>query len=205
MTWVDRGRIAVLRDLLGGTGWVERTRTFGRALRGAGHDPGGLLLVGTPQEEPWHLTAHLTDEAQLAGVPELAPTLIRWQPPPGAPAHLAVGLQRLEQVRRKETVFVVAPDAPPEALLERAWDARKIGATVLAIGREDDDLDGVAHESLAVPPDAQSSITVPDFELVSHLVSYAAGEPTPPRGMHGMRLKLARLLDSVSGSAPGGR
>jgi hypothetical protein len=202
---VDRGRIAVLRDLLGGTGWVERTRTFAQALRGAGHSPGGLLLVGTPQEEPWHLTAHLTDEAQFAGIPELAPTLVRWQPPADAPAHLAVGLQRLEQVSRRETVFVVAPNSPPEALLERAWDARKIGATVLAIGRDDDDLGEVAHEALAVPPDAQSSITVPDFELVSHLVSFAAGEPVPPRGMQGMRLKLARLLDTVSGSTPGGR
>lgn len=202
---MDRGRIAVLRDLLGGTGWVERTRTFAQALRGAGHSPGGLLLVGTPQEEPWHLTAHLTDEAQFAGIPELAPTLVRWQPPADAPAHLAVGLQRLEQVSRRETVFVVAPNSPPEALLERAWDARKIGATVLAIGRDDDDLGEVAHEALAVPPDAQSSITVPDFELVSHLVSFAAGEPVPPRGMQGMRLKLARLLDTVSGSTPGGR
>ena len=33
-------------------------------------------------------------------VGELAPTLVRWSPPPGAPPHLSVGLARLEAARR---------------------------------------------------------------------------------------------------------
>ena len=62
-----------------------------------------------------------------------------------------VGLQRLEQVGRHETVFVVAPDAAPVPLLERVADARKVGATVFAIDAGDPDLEGLAHESLWVP------------------------------------------------------
>ena len=122
---MDRARIALMRDLLAGTGWVERTRSFGQALRRAPHEAGGLLLVGTPTEEPWHFAAHLDDEARWSDLPGLAPVLVRWSPPPDAPPHLAVGLRRLEQIARGETVFVVAPDAAPEQLLERVADARK--------------------------------------------------------------------------------
>ena len=57
---VDAERARVLRDLLAASDWVRRTREFGRAVRGAGHEAGGLLLVGTAQDEPWHLTAHRT-------------------------------------------------------------------------------------------------------------------------------------------------
>ena len=121
---MDRARIALMRDLLAGTGWVERTRSFGQALRRAPHEVGGLLLVGTPTEEPWHFAAHLDDEARWSDLPGLAPVLVRWSPPPNAPPHLAVGLQRLEQIARGETVFVVAPDAAPEQLLERVADRK---------------------------------------------------------------------------------
>src|SRR5690606_31362122 len=85
---VDASSVAFLREALAGTEWVERTRELGLALR-ATRSPGGLLLLGTPAEEPWHLTAHLADEARLAGLPQLAPTLVRWSVPVGAPAHLS--------------------------------------------------------------------------------------------------------------------
>jgi len=49
-----------------------------------GHDVGGLLIVGVPTEEPWHLTAHLDDQARLAREPQLAPVLVRHRVPPGA-------------------------------------------------------------------------------------------------------------------------
>ena len=45
---MDRARIALMRDLLAGTGWVERTRSFGQALRRAPHEVGGLLLGRHP-------------------------------------------------------------------------------------------------------------------------------------------------------------
>ena len=199
---MDRARIALMRDLLAGTGWVERTRSFGQALRRAPHEAGGLLLVGTPTEEPWHFAAHLDDEARWSDLPGLAPVLVRWAPPPGAPAHLAVGLQRLEQVARGETVFVVAPDAAPEQLLERVSDARRIGATVFALDAGNTELEGLAHESLWVPGAATEGIVVPEFDVVSHLVSAAAGESTvAAKSRFGaMRRRLGRLLDTVSDS-----
>jgi len=208
---MDRARIDQLRDLLAGTGWVERTRTFGQALRRAPHDVGGLLLVGTPTEEPWHFAAHLDDEARWSDLPGLAPVLVRWSPPPNAPAHLAVGLQRLEQIARGETVFVVAPDAAPEQLLERVADARRIGATVFALDAGNTELEGLAHESLwvprtgrleGVPGGSQDGLVVPEFDVVSHLVSAAAGEPTTAaKGRIGaVRRRLGRILDAVSDS-----
>jgi hypothetical protein len=148
---VDADQVATLRALLGNTSWLERAGIFGRALRTSVGTPGGLLVVGTPAEEPWHLTAHLDEESRLSGIPELTPTLVRWSPPPGAPAHLSVGLSRLEAARRGETLFVVAPDAAPAPLLERVNDARHVGATILALGQNDDELDDLAHEFLTVP------------------------------------------------------
>ena len=61
---MDSERARALRDLLGGSDWVQRTREFAVTLRRS-TTPGGLLLVGTPDEEPWHLAAHLDDESRL--------------------------------------------------------------------------------------------------------------------------------------------
>jgi hypothetical protein len=151
-------------------------------------------VVGTPTYEPWHVTAHLDDEARLAGIPELAPTLVRWAAPAGAPAHLSVGLARLEAAQRGETVFVVADDTAPVPLLERVDDARRVGATILALDEGDPELDALAHEALAV----SESLS---FDAGQHLVSAAAGERDAARtaGARGLRARLARLLDTVSG------
>src|SRR5215469_81267 len=131
---MDADQVATLRSLLARTGWLERVRVFGRALRTSTKSAGGLLVVGTPAEEPWHLTAHLDEESRLAGIPELMPTLVRWSPPPDAPPHLCVGLDRLEAARRGETLFVVSAETAPVPLLERVDDARRTGATILALG-----------------------------------------------------------------------
>jgi len=199
---VDKSRALALRDVLAGTGWVERTRSLGRALRRAPHDVGGLLVVGTPTEDPWHFAAHLDDEARWSQLPTLTPTLVRWAPPPNAPAHLAIGLERLEQVRRNETVFVVAPEDPTASLLERVADARKIGATVFAMDAGDTELESLAHESLVVPTTPAEGLIVPEFDLVTHLVSTAAGEDDamPKTRLAAMRSRLARLLDAVGDS-----
>src|ERR1700730_957872 len=111
--YVDANQVTTLRALLAPTGWLERTRVFAQGLRQATRSPGGLPLVGNPDEEPWHLTAHLDEESRLSGIPELMPTLVRWQVPEGAPAHLRVGLERLETARRRETLFVGWPAAGP--------------------------------------------------------------------------------------------
>ncbi|MEO3871382.1 hypothetical protein ABGB18_21425 [Nonomuraea sp. B12E4] len=187
---MDSGSVAFLRELLAETGWLERARELGLALR-ATRSPGGLLVVGTPDEEPWHVTAHLSDEARLAGLPQLAPTLVRWAPPPGAPAHLSVGLDRLEQAARGETLFVLTEQQAPVPLLERVDDARRTGATILAIEGGDPELTGLAHDAIAVPRDGLMT-----FDGAQHLVSAAAGEiEQRPR----LRDRLARLLDKVSG------
>ena len=147
--------------------------------------------MGTPDYEPWHVTAHLDDEARLAGIPELAPTLVRWAPPAGAPPHLSVGLARLEAAQRGETLFVVADDTAPVPLLERVDEARRVGATILALDEGDPELDALAHEALAVPESLS-------FDAGQHLVSAAAGE-REATGARGLRARLARLLDTVSG------
>lgn len=148
---MDADQVATLRALLGNSGWLERVRVFGRALRTSTRSAGGLLVVGTPTSEPWHLTAHLDEESRLAGIPGLMPTLVRWSPPPDAPAHLRVGLSRLEAARRGETLFVVSEESAPVPLLERVNDARHVGATILALDSGDPELDALAHETLAVP------------------------------------------------------
>ena len=196
--YVEADQVATLRDLLAGSGWLERARIFGRALRTTPKSPGGLLIVGTPDFEPWHLTAHLDDESRLSGIAALAPTLVRWSPPADAPPHLAVGLARLEAARRGETLFVVTEDRAPVPLLERLNDARKTGATILALdtGDGDPELDALAHDALAVP----ASLS---FDAGQHLVSAAAGERDAGYGARKLSLRdrLARLLDTVSGPA----
>jgi hypothetical protein len=202
MSTMDAARVTVMRELLAGTTWLERAHGFAGALRGsvsrASAAPDGLLLVGTPGEEPWHLAAHLDDEAAWSGLPQLSPTLIRRVVPPGAPPHLSVPMQRLERARRGETVFVVAEECADSGLLERVQGARKAGATVLALGLEvgDRDLRGLAHESLIVPT-GSDTLTL---DVVQHLVSAAAGAaPAPER--RGRRA-LSRLVDRLTAPAP---
>ncbi|WP_433235916.1 hypothetical protein [Actinomadura nitritigenes] len=191
---------------------MTRTRSFARALRSAPHGTGGLLMVGTPQYEPWHLTAHLDDEARMAGVPELAPVLVRHQVPVGVPAHLAMDLRRLEEAGRGETVLVVAPESSGAPLLERVDDARRSGAVVLAMESGDTELRGLAHEALTVADGVErgsrsallpDGMLIPDgaaFDTAQHLVSLAAGEtPAAVGNRRGFRDRVARWLETISG------
>jgi len=214
MTSVNTEQVEALRTLLASSGWLERTRHFARALRGRSRTPNGLLVVGTPTFEPWHMAAHLDDESRYSGMPELAPTLVRWQPPSAGPAHLRVGIDRIARAGRSETLLVVGSDVVPETLLERVADARKGGASILALDRGDDELDSLAHECLAVRP----VVDPVSFDGAQHLVSMAVGEPgvdrlrtaaddvesvaggTRPARLGDMRGRLARLLNAVSGT-----
>jgi len=192
---VNRDEVTALRALLTATGWPERARVFARALRTSTRTRSGLLLVGTPEDEPWHLAAHLDDESRLSGITGLAPTLVRWNAPDKAPPHLRIGLERLEAARRGETLFVVTPETAPAPLLDRVSGARRAGATILALNRGDRELDSLAHEALTVQPGGSTPVS---FIVAQHLVSTAAGERVPqPR--RGMRERLAHLLDVVSG------
>lgn len=210
---MDANEVATLRALLAPTGWLDRTRAFARGLRQATRTPGGLLLVGTPAEEPWHLTAHLDEESRLAGIPELAPTLVRWEAPDDAPPHLRIGLERLEAARRGETVFVVTPAAAPVPLLERVSDARRVGATIFALDQGDPELDALAHEAMTIGPGPGGPGPV-SFGAAQHLISAACGELGPDAGgarpgtpgyqryrpgVRGLRDRVAHLLEVVSG------
>jgi hypothetical protein len=155
---MDAERVHALRDALRHTEWWARASLLGSALR-ATSGPGHLLLVGTPRIEPWHLAAHLDDEARLSELPQLAPELVRWNPPPQAPPHLSIGLSRLEHASRGETVFVISPEPAADPLLERVEDARRTGATIVALDAEEGPLAGLAHERMTVSP---SGLALPD-------------------------------------------
>jgi hypothetical protein len=194
---MDANQVATLRALLAPTGWLERTRSFAAGLRSATRLRGGLLIVGTPTDEPWHLTAHLDEESRLAGIPELMPTLVRWEVPAEAPAHLRVGLSRLEAARRGETVFVVAPDSAPVPLLERVSDARRDGATIFALDKGDPELDSLAHEALTVKQDLP-------FGAAQHLVSAACGDLAELDRMAAREFSVAREYRQLVGVGASG-
>lgn len=197
MVCMDRVQAAALRDLLGATGgrsgWIDASDEFGSALRRAPRRVGGLLLAGPADDEPWHLAAHLTDESQWADLPQLAPVLLRHNPPPDAPPHLAAGLQRLNSAGRGEALLVVAQRDPADALLERVDDARHRGARILTLDQSAAQLRGLAHETLTVP-DEPGPLT---FDTAQHLVSLAAASRDTAAG--GLRGRLGRWIEAVSG------
>ncbi|MFC9735215.1 hypothetical protein ACH4MA_10090 [Streptomyces roseolus] len=196
---MDAVRVALLREVLAGTEWPAAARRFAGALRASvAPRRGALLLVGTEAYEPWHLAAHLVDEAAWSGLPELAPTLVRHRARPGDPPHLAVGLGRLEAAGRGTALLVVAPARPEEELLQRVHDARRAGATVLSLDGGDAEVRGLAHEALSVTEEAGL-----DLDTVQHLVSAAAGENRlpAPRGRR-FRDRLARLADRLTSPPP---
>ncbi|WP_306335997.1 hypothetical protein [Streptomyces sp. KL118A] len=197
---MDAVRVALLREVLAGTEWLGATRRFAGTLRtSVVPHGGGLLLVGTAAYEPWHLAAHLVDEAAWSGTPELTPTLVRHRVLATDPAHLSTGLGRIEAARRGETLLVVAPDAPDAELLTRVHDARRAGATVLALDSGDRDLASLSHEALSVPETPEL-----DLDTVQHLVSAAAGENALPeaRGRRRLRDRLSRLADQLTSPPP---
>lgn len=156
-----------LRQLRPG-GWLDAARSFGTSLRGAGHEPGRLLVVGTPEDEPWHLTAHLADVARWRSLPALQPTLVRWQVPVGAPAHLSVGLDAVHRAARGTTLLVASPTAADDRLLERLDDARRGGATLFALHPGSVPLDELVHESLPLPRVLPAGEA---FEVASHVLT----------------------------------
>ncbi|MEU9858747.1 hypothetical protein [Streptomyces sp. NPDC047974] len=196
---MDAVRVALLREVLAGTEWPAAARRFAGALRASvAPRRGALLLVGTEAYEPWHLAAHLVDEAAWSGLPELAPTLVRHRARCGGPPHLAVGLDRLEAAARGTALLVVAPARPEADLLQRVHDARRAGATVLSLDGGDAEVRALAHEALSVASDAGL-----DLDTVQHLVSAAAGENRlpAPRG-HRFRDRLALLADRLTSPPP---
>lgn len=173
---MDQATTASLRRSLRDTAWPAAARSFLGSIARGGHRPGNLLTIGTPDYEPWHLTAHLRDDAEVHGRDLLVPTLVRRTVPPLAPSHLRHGMERLAAAGRGSTVLVVSPlEADPD-LLQRVDDARHRGCTLLALTTDDPELTALTHDAL-LTGDPQSAGSVP-FEVVSHLVSLG---PPPTR------------------------
>ncbi|HTJ71905.1 MAG TPA: hypothetical protein VL551_30475 [Actinospica sp.] len=191
---MDRSEARVLRELLElgrGRAWLDEADEFAAALRAAPRRAGGLLLVGAEQAEPWHMAAHLSDEARLAGLGQLNPTLIRRAPRPDDPAHLAAGLDRISAAGRSEAVLIVAADDPDSLVLERVDDARRHGARILTLGQDTPLASGLAHEALRVPDIPEA----PSFDGAQHLVSSAAVEVRPS----GLLVRLRRWVEASNG------
>ncbi|WP_433164323.1 hypothetical protein [Kribbella sp. CA-247076] len=169
---MDLTRASLLRGMLTGTELGSRTTEFAHSLRRFTTRTGGLMLFGPADDEPWHLTAHLDDELHRAGIESVRPSLIRWSPPPDAPPHLSIGLDRLRDAGRGESLLVVAEDDPADTLLERISDVRRRGTTIFSIGNGDKELTSLSHESL-VP-----ELLVPDgFGWTSRRIELDHDEP----------------------------
>src|SRR5580704_7220299 len=125
---MDSSHIQRFRRLLRELRLDDASTEFAAALGSDdSHRSDSLLVVGTPECEPWHFVAHLADEARATGRLDLVPTWIRWTPPPQAGGHLAVSVNRLADVRRGDTVLVIAPNNASEQLLDRVSDAKHSG------------------------------------------------------------------------------
>jgi len=211
--------------MLTGTELGTQTRSFGHSLRRYTTRTGGLMLFGPVDEEPWHLTAHLDDELHRAGVESIRPSLVRWAPPPDAPPHLAIGLDRLRDAGRGESLLVVAEDDPADTLLERISDVRRRGTTIFSIGNGDKELTSLSHEvltpELLVPdgfgwssrpisfdhdePEYEPQPTATDldsqvaegFEMAQHLVSLAAADEEA--GQPAWRRRLRTAIERLGG------
>jgi hypothetical protein len=171
---MDQHDVGRFRRLLRSLRLDDASAEFAAALGSGSQSRDSLLVVGTPECEPWHFVAHLAEEAQWAGRPELVPTWVRWTPPATARAHLAVSLDRLSAVRRGDTLLVVAPDGASERLLDRVDDVRRFGGRVMTLHREDHDLAQLSHETLVVPVMAPPRT----FDVVQHVVTSSASGPT---------------------------
>jgi hypothetical protein len=172
---MDGHEISGFRRLLRALHLDDASAEFAAALGSGSQSRGSLLVVGTPVNEPWHFVAHMAEEAQSSGRPDLVPTWVRWTPPGNAPAHLAVTMGRLSAVRRDDTVLVIAPDRADERLLDRVDDARRFGGRIMTLHREDHDLTQLSHETLVVPVMAPT----PTFDVVQHVVTSTASGLTP--------------------------
>src|ERR1700722_19521248 len=181
--------------------WIRQLGQFGAESRrfaqilGGRHRSTRLLVVGTEGAEPWHFTAHLAEQAERCGRNDLAPTLLRWKVPPGAPRHLAMPMESLTEVSRTETVLVVSPYGESDALLNRVEDARRQGARVLAIHRECSELVDLSHDGLPVGSWANHH----EVEVGQHLVTNLA--PLQVQGNGPVAPAYRRVVESTTNRA----
>ena len=88
---------------------------------------------------------------------------------------------------------MVSPEAAPAPLLERVHDARRVGATILAMDAGDPDLDDMAHEFLTVAPSWRR------FPLTPPSTWSAPRQASQRSRGRACAARLARALDAISG------
>ena len=163
-------------------GWLGGAWNLGQQLRPAAAADGTLFVVGTARFDAWHVAAHLDDEARRCGVPSLQPTLLRWNPPAGAPPHLRHSAHELSEANHRSAVLVVAPDRLHETGLERLADARRRGAPLFTL-TSDQELASLGDEGVVLTPEtgeadeaaADEVVASQDFDVASHLMALSAG------------------------------
>ena len=201
---VDVSRVMVLREMLASSGWVERTQGFARTMRRRTTEPGGLLLVGTPEAEPWHLAAHLDDESRLVRHPAAEPHTGSLPGAAGCPrspvrdagatrgrAQGRDGLRRQRGVRTRDAAR--ARMGRPQAGCDRSFARRRRRRAARCRSRVS--CRAVAAEPTLVVPE----LDVVSFDSVQHLVSVAAGEAAQSPSSTSVRERMAKLLEHIAG------
>jgi hypothetical protein len=115
------------------------------------------------------------DLGQLLRPRLLRPRLLRWRPAQTGPAHLRHSLDELRTAGPRQAVLVVAPGELGEHGLERLSDARRQGATLLAVTAGSSDLEGLSHEAVTVPRANRDDPLTDDFGLATHVLTVSAG------------------------------
>lgn len=170
-----------LREL--GPFGVETCR-FARKLGETRPSSERLFVLGTPEFEPWHFVAHLGEQATRFGRADLVPTLMRWQVPDNAPAHLSVGVDGVAHATRRDTFLVIAPGGDAPELLERVADAKRVGSRIMSMHRDQADLGDLSHETLTVDPSRDDRA----FEITQHVVTDSAPGEAAVRPSRRIRL-----------------
>jgi hypothetical protein len=167
-----------------------QTLHFAGVLGGRREESSRLLVMGTPDFEPWHFVAHMSEESEKQGRADLCPTLLRWAVPLGAPAHLAVSVDEVAHASRDQTVLILSSRARSWEMLERVSDARRRGARIMSVHRGDNDLADLSHEMLSVDLLRADR----DFEVTQHIVTdVAPGHEQRARARWGWAPPRSRL------------
>ena len=148
----------------------EEARQFARALGDRCPASDRLFVIGTPDCEPWHFAAHLGEQATRHGRTDLVPTLLRWNVPQGAPAHLAVSVDAMARASERHTFLVVSAFTETPELLERVSDAKRLGARIMSLHRGQPELVDLSHETLSVDRSKKDRV----FEVTQHVVTDSA-------------------------------
>jgi hypothetical protein len=160
--------------------WFASLAGFAGSLRQSVRTSGQLLVVGSPDAEPWHFTAHLESLAHYRGAPELTPTLVRWVEPTGSAP--GIGVEQMTAGGAGRVILAISEGSSDGELLERLATARHRGATILGLSGDRSstlgDLACVSHESHTVQSGQTVSVgrlpVLCDFDLASHLIGVNA-------------------------------